>query len=140
MKKAAGFILLSVLALTAVPALAEREPSEGTEMKRGMGDKPGMRAPEGPGMMMGMMQKSMAASSDGGVIVLSGSKLMKYDADLNLVKEVEIPMDMESMKKSMADMKKCMKMMGDAKDKKPEPRPEDEEGAEDGAEEHEGRD
>lgn len=54
-----------------------------------MNDKGGMMS---KGMMMsGMMNKaSMVASNDGGVIILSGHKLSKYDAKLNLVKEVEI--------------------------------------------------
>ena len=43
-------------------------------------------------MMMGMMHKdSMIATSDGGVIVMSGPRLIKYDKDLTLVKEVELP-------------------------------------------------
>jgi len=36
------------------------------------------------------MQKQMVAANDGGVIVLAGNKLLKYDKDLNLVKEVEV--------------------------------------------------
>lgn len=44
------------------------------------------------GPMMGMMHKdSVVATSDGGVVVLSGPRLLKYDSDLNLVKEVELP-------------------------------------------------
>jgi hypothetical protein len=50
----------------------------------------GMKNP----MMMGMMNKpSMIATSDGGVIVLAGPKLAKYDKDLNLIKEVELKRD-----------------------------------------------
>ena len=42
-------------------------------------------------MMKGMHQQpSMVATADGGVIVLSGPKLAKYDGQLNLVKEVEL--------------------------------------------------
>lgn len=41
--------------------------------------------------MMAMMNKpSVTATSDGGVVVLAGPKLVKYDKDLNWVKEVEI--------------------------------------------------
>lgn len=78
------------------------------------------------GGMMGMMHKSMVASADGGVIILSGQKLLKYDKDLNLVKEAAVPTDMEGMQKMMAEMKEkcpmCAKMMsggaaaGDASD------------------------
>ena len=45
--------------------------------------------------MHGMMRSPMmVASNDGGVIVLMGSKLYKYDKNLNLVKEAEIKTDM----------------------------------------------
>ncbi len=56
-------------------------------------------------MMKKMMKKEIVATGDGGVIVLVGNKLMKYDKDLNLIKEVEIQVDMEAM------MKKCREMM-----------------------------
>lgn len=55
-------------------------------------------------MMKKMMSKKMVASGDGGVIVLVGNKLLKYDKDLNLVKEAEIKIDMEAYK---AKMKEC---------------------------------
>lgn len=64
-----------------------------------------------------MMKKEMVATSDGGVIVMSGNKLFKYDRNLNLKKEVEIKMDMKGMHKMMKKMmKKCPtdeKMMGE---------------------------
>ena len=42
--------------------------------------------------MMGMMHNdSLVATSDGGVAVLQGPRLLKYDASLTLVKEVELP-------------------------------------------------
>ncbi len=62
-------------------------------------------------MMKGMMEKLVIAAADGGVIVLAGNKLIKYDKDLNLVKEVEIKIDMEGMKKEMAEMMKDCPMM-----------------------------
>jgi hypothetical protein len=37
-----------------------------------------------------MMSKSLVATKDGGVVVLLGNKLFKYDKDLVLQKEVEI--------------------------------------------------
>ncbi len=55
----------------------------------------GMMGGQGGGKMnpmMGMMRKdSVVATSDGGVVVLSGPRLLKYDASLTLVKEVELP-------------------------------------------------
>jgi hypothetical protein len=48
-----------------------------------------------------MMGKSMIATTDGGVVVMIGDKLMKFDKDLNLVKETKIKMDIEGMEKPM---------------------------------------
>jgi hypothetical protein len=65
-----------------------------------------------PGMMM---NKSMVATSDGGVIVMAGNKLLKYDKDLNLQKEVELKIDplptgaiMDEMMKECPAIKKKM--------------------------------
>ena len=49
----------------------------------------GMKGKHMMGPMMGGMP-SMVATSDGGVIVMAGSKLMKYSSSLTLVKEVEL--------------------------------------------------
>ncbi len=65
-------------------------------MDRGMGmPMQGKRMMGCPCAMMGKTQ--MVATEDGGVIVLVGNKLMKYGADLGLVKEVEVKMPMGSM-------------------------------------------
>ena len=37
-----------------------------------------------------MLERQMVATSDGGVVVWLGQKLVKYDKDLNLVKESEL--------------------------------------------------
>ncbi len=58
-----------------------------------------------------MVKAQMVATDEGGVFVLAGNKLMKYDADLNLVKEVEVKMPMSSM-----GDKQCP-MMGKMKEK-----------------------
>ena len=68
------------------------------------------------GMMMGsMMAKSITATGDGGIVVMAGEKLIKYDKDLNLLKEVEVKMDMEGMQKKMGQMMEqcpmCKNMM-----------------------------
>lgn len=92
------------------------------EGKDGKGIEKGMM----DGGMMTMMHKmhgmtrspTMVASNDGGVIVLTGNKLYKYDKNLNLVKEAEIKTEMEGggMMGGMGGMKKtcCQgkKMMG----------------------------
>jgi len=59
-------------------------------------------------MMKKMMQKEMVATKDGGIILLVGNKLIKYDQDLNLIKEVEIKMDIEGQ---MKRMRECMDKM-----------------------------
>lgn len=61
------------------------------------------------GMMMKMMEKSVVATSDGGVIVMTANKLIKYDKDLNLVKEVELK------NPTMEEMQKMCPMMGKMK-------------------------
>jgi len=52
-------------------------------------------------MMQSMMSPALLETKDGGIIVMSGTKLMKYDKDLNLVKEAEVKMDVEGMGKLM---------------------------------------
>jgi hypothetical protein len=72
-----------------------------------------MRGMGCPGMMG--MGKEMVATSDGGIIVLVGNKLYKYDKDLNLKKEVELKIDKQMMEKcrlmcgQMEGMKEGMK-------------------------------
>jgi hypothetical protein len=59
-------------------------------------------------MMSSMMGKSLIATADGGVVVMVCNKLMKFDKDLNLVKETEMQIDMEGMQKKMMQMmEKC---------------------------------
>ena len=58
------------------------------------------------GMMGKMMDKKIVATRDGGVVVLLGNKLIKYDAKLNLVKEAEIKVDMKECCPMMKKHKK----------------------------------
>jgi len=60
-------------------------------------------------MMMGpMMGKSMIATTDGGVVVMVGDKLMKFDSAMRFVGEAKIKMDIEGMeKKTDQPMKEC---------------------------------
>lgn len=64
------------------------------------------------GMMMKMMDRNVVATSDGGIVIVAGNKLTKFDKDLNLVKEVELKVDTEGMQKMMDDMKSMCPMMG----------------------------
>ncbi|MEJ2647932.1 MAG: cytochrome c [Sedimentisphaerales bacterium] len=54
---------------------------------------------------MGMMmsRSSIIPASDGGVIVMMGNQLLKYDSNLNLVKSVEIKFDWQNWQKTMMD-------------------------------------
>jgi mono/diheme cytochrome c family protein len=55
------------------------------------------------GMMGPMMSSaSMVAGPDGGVFVLMGNELLKYDKDLNLVKKVEIKFDWDNWQKTLS--------------------------------------
>ena len=111
MEKAALVLsFLFVSACSSVLVFAEDQPmdmgpSEDMQQQRpphdSQGGSEGMMGGGKMGMMKGGMMKgggmmqhsSMVATSDGGVIVLSGHKLAKYDSDLNLVKEVQLKME-----------------------------------------------
>lgn len=93
-------MILAVLVLALwVPAPAFAEEMKKEEMPgMSMEKSTGMSMPGMGKMRCSMMGKTqMVATDEGGVIVLAGNKLSKYDADLNLVKEVEIKMPMGPM-------------------------------------------
>lgn len=74
-----------------------------------MGKAMPMMCPMHMMMCQGVMQKDVVATSDGGAIVMVDNKLLKYDKDLNLVKEVELKIDMKAMQDKMQTMmKECM--------------------------------
>lgn len=54
-------------------------------------------------MMHSMMGKELVATQDGGVVVLVGNKLQKYDKNLQLIKEVEVKQDKGAMPPMMMD-------------------------------------
>jgi len=121
MRKIAGMVLAGlVVAVFCSSVFAEEK--ESAMDKDAM--KPGMmgHGMMGQGMMdkgkmmeMGkmMMGKSVVATTDGGVVVLIGNKLQKYDKNLELKKEVEIKVDMESMRKMKKQMMGGCKMNKD---------------------------
>lgn len=113
-------VIVGAFALTTSRLAFAQMPDKGNEM---MGDKKEMM--EGKGSMMGgkgmmgmmkmcqpMMNKpSMVAVGDG-VVVLSGKKLYKYDANLNLVKEADVKVeDMGMMGQGMGKMDQGMGKM-----------------------------
>ena len=100
-----GAVIFLTVSVVFAQGMKEMGGSKGAMMDKGM---MGMH-----GMMMKMMEKSVVATPDGGIVVVMGNKLTKYDKDLNVVKEVELRMDMEGMQKMMSDMmEKCPMMKG----------------------------
>jgi len=106
MKKALGFMAFglllagfSSLALAEEPkeAMSSKEMAPAGMMGQGMMSKDKMMGTCACPMMKG----SLIATQDGGVILMIGNKLQKYDKDLVLKKEVEVKVDMESMRKMM---------------------------------------
>ena len=81
-------------------------------------DKKGQGCPMCHMNKMKMGGKELIATQDGGVVLMMGNKLIKYDGAMNLVKEVEIKMDTEAMKKSMEEMMSNCPMCSKVQDKK----------------------
>ncbi len=65
----------------------------------------------------GMGMGEMTATSDGGVVVKIGNTLYKYDKDLKLVGQTEIPFDFKKMHEKMKKQHGEMKGMGPGKGK-----------------------
>ena len=115
MKKIVGVVLAGVaVAIFSTLALAEYQQDEGPLVKKNMQDQMEVKRDmmkldkigPGPGGMR--MGKELVATTDGGVVVLIGNKLMKYDANLNLVKETEIKIDKEAMQKMQMEKRPMM--------------------------------
>jgi hypothetical protein len=71
---------------------------QGGMMGRGMGrgmmpGQGGMGCPACAAMAAGLMHESVTATSDGGVVVSVAGKLIKYDANLNKMNEVNLTID-----------------------------------------------
>ena len=91
--------------------------------KMGMGEdkmmmRQAMMCPICSAAIKGMMNPQIVATSDGSVIVAAGPRLMKYDKDLNLVKEVEIKIDMQAMMEKMKSCPMCQMMKEKGQGKK----------------------
>ena len=88
-------LILMLVLVSGSLAFAEEMPGMGEDQGQGMmmgGSQGGTGKGKMNPMMMGMMHKdSVVATSDGGVVILSGPRLLKYDASLTLIKEVELP-------------------------------------------------
>jgi len=86
--------------------------------KKGMEGKSGM-------MMGGMMQKKQVVpTKDGGVVVVIGNKLYKYNKKLEKIGETTVEMSEEDMEKRMKHMKKmrekCMNMWNEEEEEENE--------------------
>ncbi|MDD5085050.1 MAG: hypothetical protein PHE61_03275 [Candidatus Omnitrophica bacterium] len=105
-----GISLCSFAQPPSCPMTGEKgRPGEGKGMKKGPDPMCSM-------MMECAMDKEMVATSDGGVVVMTGDKIMKYDKDLVLKKETRLNLDTEAaMKDAMEKCKKCRKMMCEEK-------------------------
>ena len=102
MDKVMAFVLTAILSLSATAVLAQSmPPKEEAKMtsdmtvdkakKGGMAHKGMMKGMKTHNMMkMHAMMKNVVATSDGGIVVVTGDDIIKYDKDLNLVKEVEM--------------------------------------------------
>lgn len=111
MRKVMVILLLAGFSLYVSPSFADEKMEKG--MGKDMTDGGMMKHM----MMKSMMEKSVVATADGGIVVVTGNKIAKYDKDLNLTKEAEIKVDAEAMKKDMEGMMKmCPMMKGETKD------------------------
>lgn len=105
-------VLLALLfSISLVSFAQDIEPMMGKERSEPMKDMRLMHK-----MMKYKMGKSLVATKDGGVVVLIGKKLLKYDKNLNLKKEVEIKLDTQERKQMKGGCsggcKGCKKMTG----------------------------
>ena len=82
-----------------------------------MGDGKGMMGDKMMMMHKMMGEKSMVSSNDGGVIVLIGNTLYKYDKNLKLIKQVDLSCSMGMGDKKMCPMKGKMGQEKEGADK-----------------------
>ncbi len=94
-----GLVLVAVIGSYSVFA----QPGGGGMGRGMMQGQSGMMCPMCGAMGGAMMQKSMV-ETEGGIIVAMGNKLIKYDSDLNKVKEVTVDLDISGMQQAMQQM------------------------------------
>jgi hypothetical protein len=106
-----GVVLLAVIGSYRVfaqprqsqPGQPPMGPGMGRGMMQGQGGQAGMMCPMCGAMGGAMMQKSLVETENGFVVAV-GNKLIKYDDDLNKVKEVTIDIDVTAMQQTMQQM------------------------------------
>ncbi len=109
MKKTAILFALIFTAACSFAAAEEQQDAQQPDAQRSEmpQDGPGMMGGGRMGMKGGPMMSihpTLVATSDGGVVVLMGKKLVKYDRDLELVKEVELKGGLMPMSKRPEQM------------------------------------
>lgn len=114
-KQRIAAMMAGVVVITAIPgAVMAEEPGQGMPHgrmmhgKKDMSEKKDMMKdmPMMPGRMTGgMMQRHVVASGDGGVIIVVGNLLLKYNEDLELVKKTTIEIREEDKQQMMRKMK-----------------------------------
>jgi len=105
MKKILSYVVAGFIILSLGTGFAQESKEETTPEKEGI--YPCM-CPMHKMMMKGMMKREAIATEDGGVVVLMGDKMVKYDKDLNQVKEVPLKIDIEHIRNTMQQqMKDC---------------------------------
>jgi hypothetical protein len=63
-------------------------------------------------MIKSMTETAMVATSDGGVVLLKGNRITKYDKNLAVVKSTEITIDLQGMQRGMRQMMEACPMKG----------------------------
>jgi hypothetical protein len=110
------FIITAIVvtAFTCYSVLAQPEKGQMSEDMKMMTEKGKqmdtamMSCPMCPMMCKSMMDSKVVATEDGGVVLMAGCKLIKYDKDLNKVKEVPVEIDMKAIQAKMQEaMKNC---------------------------------
>ena len=104
MKKLFLFLALLMFAGLSSPSLSFAQEDNGKDTQRAS-SVPAVNLSTSPLQRMMMLQamrdKSVVSTTDGGIIIVINNKIMKYDKDLNLVKETEIQMPQDLMEQAM---------------------------------------
>ncbi len=122
MKRWIVVITLALLVMITSYAVFAQQQAAQPPMGRGMGggmmqgpmSQGGMMCPM-CGMMAGTMMHKSLVQTENGIIVAVGNKLIKYDNDLDKVKEVTVDIDMGAMQQTVQQMMQacpmCQQMM-----------------------------
>ncbi|OHB68271.1 MAG: hypothetical protein A2Y77_02180 [Planctomycetes bacterium RBG_13_62_9] len=122
MKKLIVPVVLIVLIGVGSYAIFAKQPSDapqrgmgggmmGRGMMQGGGPMGGMNCPGCAAVCGAMMHESIAATSDGGVVMAVAGKLVKYDSSLKKVSETNIDIDWTAMHQRMQQMMQNCPMM-----------------------------